>query len=91
VQLSIGRNDKDDGLSNINLKPNNSNLRTQTCEQNAIDAVFSVRYVLSQQQTFGQTDRYKLCGVFTVKDERGMVGQAAQSYTVSGFTVCSFR
>ena len=86
MQLSIGRKNKDDGLSNINLKPNNSNLRTQTC-----DVVFSVRYVLSQQQTFGQTDRYKLCGVFTVKDERSRVGEAAQNYTVSSFTVCIFR
>jgi len=56
VQLSIGRKNKDDGLSNIYLKTNNSNLRTQTCDV----LVFSVRYVLSQQQTFGQTDRYKL-------------------------------
>jgi len=56
VQLSIGCKNKDDGLSNINLKTNNGNLRTQT-----YDVVFSVRYVLSQQQTFGQPDRYKLC------------------------------
>ena len=53
--------------------------------------VFSVRYVLSQQQTFGQTDRYKLFGVFTVKDGRGRVWETGQDYTVSGFTVCSFR
>ena len=80
MQLSIGRNNKDDGLANINLKPNNSNLRTQTC-----DVVFCVRYVLRQQQTFGQTDRYKLCegvcvcvcvyGVFTVIDERVREGE----------------
>jgi len=57
VQLSIGRNNKDDELSNINLKQNNSNLRTQTRDV----VVFSVRYVLSYQQTFGQTDRHKLC------------------------------
>jgi hypothetical protein len=85
VPLIIGRKNKDDGLSDINLKPNNSDLRTQTCD------VFSVRYVLRQQQTFGQNDRCKLCGVFTVKHERGRVGEAAQNYTVIGFTVCVFR
>jgi hypothetical protein len=85
VQLSIGRKNKDDGLSDINLKPNNSNLRTQT-----FDVMFSVRYVLSQQQTSGQPNRQQLC-VFTVKDERGRVGEAAQNYTLSGFTVCIFR
>jgi hypothetical protein len=83
VQLSIGRNNKDDGLSDISLKPKNSNLRSQTCA-----VVFCVRKVPSQQQTFGQTDRYNLCAMFTVKDERGRVGEAAQNYTVSGFTVC---
>ena len=86
MQLIIGRKNKDDGLSNINLKPNNSNLRTQTC-----DVVFSVRYVLSQQQTFGQTDRHKLSGVFTVKDKRGWVGETAQNYTLCVCTVCIFR
>jgi hypothetical protein len=46
----------------------------------------------SNKRLVRQTDINCVCVcVFTVKYERGRVGEAAQNYTVCGFTVCIFR